>query len=226
FFLYLYYRMIATIEPNTRKFTPQEYFKVLERVNIKIELVNGLLQPKEANAPLPDWVVERVLEDDFKLEQLDFEFPMATTAHGRIIKNIAFGLNARLDEAKFDIFPQDPKVFISLSGRYRIPDVTVAPNIEAQIYQDDCLTNPTVIVEVLSEANRGTDFFLKLSDYKSIESLQEYWLIGQEERAAERFLRQDERNWSSFMFRESDERIYFPSLEAYLSFEEIYKGVE
>ncbi len=166
------------------------------------------------------------MEHDFQLEQLYFEFARATTAHGRIIKNIAFGLNARLDEAKFDVFPQDPKIFISLSGRYRIPDVTVAPNIDAQIYQDDCLINPTIIVEVLSEANRGADFFLKPSDYKSIERLQEYWLIGQEERAAERFLRQDERNWSSFMFRESDERIHFPSLETDLSFEEAYKGVE
>ena len=215
--------MLTETEAPARTFTPEEYFRVLDRVAVKLELVDGQILPKEGTAPLPVWVVEEILKDDFSPDQLDFQFPMATTKHGKIIMNLIFSFYEKLGREKYAFFAQDPKIYISLDGRYRIPDVTIAPQDAAQVYENDCLTNPIVVIEVLSPSNAGQDFENKLQDYKSIESVQEYWLIYQEERRAMQFVRQGPKRWLHIDYDRADTHFAFSSLDTQIEISAVYQ---
>jgi Uma2 family endonuclease len=149
---------------------------------------------------------------------------MATKEHDKISMNLVFELFKALGEDAYSIFGQTPRVYISLSGKYRIPDVTVAPEDDACEWQDDLLTNPIVVIEILSPSNKGEEFLKKLQDYKSIESLQEYWLIAQDEVCIERFVRQKQ-GWLSTSYGADAEEITFPSLDISLKTEKVYKNV-
>ncbi len=99
----------------TRRFTPEEYFAVLDRPDIKVELVDGEIIPKESRDPLPVWVVEELLKPDFNTDILDDEFPVATTRHDRIANNLVFILRTQLDESDFEVTVHAPKVYITIS---------------------------------------------------------------------------------------------------------------
>jgi Uma2 family endonuclease len=169
--------------------------------------------------------VDEILSADFSLSTLNFEFPMATKKHHKVIRNLFRALDRALDEERFMAFCQGPEIFISLSGKYRIPDLSVTPTDDACEWHDEKLINPIVAIEVLSPSNKGEEFLKKLQDYKSIESLQEYWLIAQDEVCIERFVRQKE-GWLSTSYDANTEEIVFPSLDITLKTEKIYKNVK
>jgi len=210
-----------------RDFTPEEYETVSERVEIKVEYLDGQIVPKEGLNPLPAWVVEEILSPNFSFATLNYEFPMATTPHTRIIRNLVRLLNLTLDEDVYAVYGQNPEIYISLSGKYRIPDVCVTPEDEKVILEKDRVTNPIVVIEVLSPSNRGDEFAQKLTDYKSLESLQEYWLVSQDTQILNRFVRskEDKEEWLNKTYTEAHEEVEFPSLGVKLRTEKIYKGV-
>lgn len=213
------------IETHARTFTLEEYMIVQDRVEVKLELLEGQIQPKEASRPLPIWVVEEILRPNYNPEILNYQFPTTSSRHARIIKNISYALIKKLDEDDYEVFSQDPQIFISLTGSYRIPDVTVAPSLEEQIFEKDSLTNPVVVIEVLSPSNGGEDFVQKIYDYKSVDSLQEYWLVRQEKQMLERYIRHDEEDWICRSFDSTHEKILFPTLDCSIDLSKIYKGV-
>jgi Uma2 family endonuclease len=66
----------------------------------------------------------------------------------------------------------------------------------------------------------------KIKDYKSIPSLQEYWLISQDEIYLESYQRAENGLWLNADYTAVDEKIHFPSLEVSLATEKVYKGVD
>jgi len=210
-----------------RRFTPEEYETVSERVEIKVEYLEGQIVPKEGIEPLPEWVVEEVLSPHFNLSTLNFEFPMATFDHSEIIRNLARALDRALDEDLFQVYGQGPEIYISLSGKYRIPDVCVTPTREEIILEKDKVTNPIVVIEVLSPSNERDEFSKKLADYKSLESLQEYWLISQDDQILNRFVRskEDKEEWLNKTYTTAHDEVEFPSLGVKLKTNKIYKGI-
>lgn len=76
------------------------------------------------------------------------------------------------------------------------PDVTVfcgAPKYIAG--RTDTITNPTVLVEVLSRSTALLDRNEKLAEYTSIETLQAYLLVSQNEPKVEQFVRHEAGKW-------------------------------
>ena len=210
----------------TRRYTPEEYNLVSDRVQIKVEYLKGQIVPKESLHPLPDWVVDELLKPNFNRSILNYEFPMTSKNHKLIIKNITRNLNLLLDEDNFQVFSQDPEIFIALSGSYRVPDVGVTPPDEDCEWEGSLLTNPIVVIEVLSPSNKNDEFLDKIEDYKSLESLQEYWLVSQDKVRLERFVRIDAKRWENRTYNQKDEEVEFPSLGVVLQTEKIFKGVE
>jgi len=213
---------------SARHFTPEEYEVVSERIEIKVEYLDGQIVPKEGLDPLPEWVVDKILAPTFSLSSFNYEFPMATKNHLKIIHNILFALFGEIDKDLFKVYSQGPEIYISLSGKYRIPDVTVTPTDEACTWHGEKLTNPVVVIEVLSPSNHGEEFAQKLLDYKSLESLQEYWLVSQDEKILNRFVRdqEDPEEWRNKTYSTAHKEIEFPTLGVKLKTSEIYKGVE
>jgi len=98
------------------------------------------------------------------------------------------------------------KIFISPEHRSFKADVTVVKGeIKQQSYKYNRrsvsgITNPWLIVEVLSEGTRDFDLSEKLSDYKQIPSLQQIIFIEQSAVHVSTYIRVSENEWRNLDF--------------------------
>lgn len=97
-----------------------------------------------------------------------------------------------------------------------------------QFYDDkqDTLTNPTVIIEVLSLSTEQYDRGGKFQDYQQLDSLQEYLLISQERMRVEQYVRQSSNQWLLTNITNADDTITLPSIDCTLKMADIYERVE
>jgi len=116
--------------------------------------------------------------------------------HATITANVITQLNVQLAERDCTVTSPDMRVQILKHGNYRYPDVSVFCG--EPVYHEgrtDTLTNPALVVEVLSPATMLTDREDKLEEYTSIPGLGAYLLVAQDEMRAERYLRRDDGQW-------------------------------
>lgn len=95
-------------------------------------------------------------------------------------------------------FQSDQKVRIIATGRATYPDATVVcGKIEGDPADPSgaTITNPTILVEVLSASTEQEDRGGKWQHYQLIPSLQEYVLVSQGERRVERYRRLPGGTW-------------------------------
>src|ERR1044072_155356 len=85
----------------------------------------------------------------------------------------------------------------SSSNLTTYPDVTVVcgPS-ERDAISRDVITNPTLIVEVLSNSTEAYDRGAKFEHYKSIGTLQQYVLVSQDEQVVEVWTRGEATAWT------------------------------
>lgn len=107
------------------------------------------------------------------------------------------------------VFQSDMRVRVAATGRATYPDVSmVCGPIEYD--PDDAahttITNPVLLVEVLSVTTEKGDRGNKWMHYQRIESLQEYVLVSQEARV-EIFRRTPSGTWEYFEVREGNIRL-------------------
>lgn len=106
-----------------------------------------------------------------------FEMPSENTDHSKIAVNLTTEFGQHLAHRPCDVFNSDMRLLVERVGLYTYPDVMiVCGKIEFAPKRDDVITNPTVIVEVLSESTRAYDRGQKFEFYKQIPTLQEYVL--------------------------------------------------
>ena len=113
----------------------------------------------------------------------------ASREHNLIAANIAHLIGNQLIDRPCEAYVADMRVQID-DGRYVYPDVVVAcgePRFADG--ESDNLLNPTLIVEVLSPSTERRDRGRKFHQYRTIESLQEYLMIAQDEVRIERYTR-------------------------------------
>lgn len=88
------------------------------------------------------------------------------------------------------------------------------------------LTNPTLIVEVLSPNTERIDRGPKFTLYKGIPSFKEYLLIAQDEPRITQFVKQLDGKWQPNVVIGLDSSIYLPSINSTLALSEVYQNVE
>lgn len=114
---------------------------------------------------------------------------------------LAFRIAAALDAARArgcNGFQSDQKVRVLATGKATYPDVTlVCGPIEGDPADPTgaTITNPTVIVEVLSPSTEEEDRGNKWMHYQRIPSLQEYVLVNQMAQRIEVFRRLADETW-------------------------------
>ncbi len=113
------------------------------------------------------------------------------------------------------------------SANFFFPDLTVVCG--DPIYVEDApigiLTNPTVIVEVLSETTENTDRTTKFDHYRQIATLQDYVLVWQDEPRIDVFSRGESDTWLLTHATELEAAIALPSLSVTLALSEVYQRV-
>ncbi len=149
-------------------------------------------------------------------------------SHARIITNLLISLGRKLDGGKCSLFSSDMMVKTA-SGMFVYPDVSVVcgdPVIE-QRRGMEMITNPTLLVEVMSKTSESMDRGKKWRAYQTIPTLRDYLLIRQTTPVIERFTRESNGEWSkaSTVIYGLDQMVELPSIECVLALSDVYEKV-
>jgi Uma2 family endonuclease len=165
----------------------------------------------------------------YKNEYQDGEIvPMTggTTDHNKIALNFAAYLKFALKGQKYNIFIGDVKLWIAQYRQATYPDVML---IEGEpIYYETgktTVTNPRLIVEVLSKSTQNYDQGDKFLYYRSLPELQEYILISQSRPYVMQYNKTEENKWLLTEYEGENASLSLTSVNFDLSFQEIYEGV-
>ena len=150
----------------------------------------------------------------------------ASDTHNLITMNVSAGLYNQLAERGCRVYASDMRVGIGAGVSYFYPDIAVT--CDRPRFEDDALdilTNPQVIIEVLSTSTESYDRGEKFAHYRQLESLQEYILISQDRVRVEHYLRQG-KQWLLSEFRTLEDVLLLVSIGAELPLHQIYRFVE
>src|ERR671932_1365456 len=166
---------------------------------------------------------------DYKSEYIDGEIvPMAggSTNHNQIAGNFYAELSFAFKKLDYRVFMSDVRLWIPQRRIYTYPDVMVVVG-EPEYYKNrtDTITNPRVIIEVLSASTKGYDRSKKFETYRTIPTFEEYLLIDQTRRYIEHFSKTDKKRWSFCEYDESDDAIALSSVSFEISLADIYNKV-
>ena len=119
-----------------------------------------------------------------------FAMAGASPNHNRIVRNVLTQLDLQLAGCDCEVFPSDLRLWCP-AGLMTYPDAQVVCG-PLEFYPDekDTITNPRLIVEVLSKSTERYDRGQKFEFYREIPSLAEYVLVSYREPLIERFVRQ------------------------------------
>ena len=171
--------------------------------------------------------MERAAQD--KHEYLNGEvFAMsgASYNHTLIAINVARELGMQLKKRPCTVHSADLRVKVSPTGLYTYSDVVVVcgePQFDDQM--KDTLTNPILIVEVLSESTKSYDRGDKFAHYRSIPSFMEYVLIAQDTPHGEHFIRRPDKSWSLYEKDALEDTVELASIGCTLSLADVYDKV-
>ena len=87
------------------------------------------------------------------------------------------------------------------------------------------MTNPVLVIEVLSPSTEAIDRREKLHAYRHLPALQEYVLISQDRQQVEIYRRQGDVGWLFITFEPGDS-VEFASVGATLPIAELYAGTD
>lgn len=174
---------------------------------------------------------ELELSSEEKYEYFDgevFNMSGGSPDHERIVSNILVGLRIALRGRPCSVFPSNLRVKVPTAPPYRYPDLTAlcdAPRYE-KLGGIEALTNPSLLVEVLSSSTEAYDRGDKFTNYKSIESLSEYLLVAQHRPHITHYSKTNDGRWSYEEINGLDGSIALVALGCELELREVYEDVE
>jgi Uma2 family endonuclease len=145
--------------------------------------------------------------------------------HGQVAGNfIRFAGNALMQtKNKCRLLTSDVKVHIESRRRTFYPDASiVCGSIEKSERDPLAITNPILILEVLSPATEAFDRGAKFAHYRELPSLREYVLIQPEIIWVDVFHRNVHGFWEITSYNQLDQKVILKSLGCELAMEDIY----
>ena len=178
---------------------------------------------------------ERVAE--FKSEFYRGEiFPMEgpvgdfglTFHHSRIKANLVVEIGARIKGTRFQTLSSAMRIKVAATGLQTYPDVLILCGLPRFADRDEyCLSNPSVIIEVLSEPTAGRDLGVKFRSYREIESLAEIVFVESDQLICTRYVRaSDRRTWIYTCAEGFDGSLMIVTVDVTIPLRDICAGVE
>lgn len=122
------------------------------------------------------------------------------------------------------MFGSDLRIRVSATGLCTYPDISIVCGPLARDPADrNTVTNPTVLVEVLSPSTERYDRTEKFEHYQKIATLQDYVLVSSRRPRVEVYHRQGDGSWR-YTTAGPGEQVRIDSVGATLSVDEIYEG--
>jgi Uma2 family endonuclease len=180
-----------------RVYTPAEYFTLEELADHKSEYRQGKI----------------------------FAMAGGSLNHNRIAKNTCFAIDEALTKA-CESFLGDIRLWIAKKELYTYPDIIVVCGpAELAEGRTDTLTNPVLLIEVLSESTAGYDRGDKFQAYWTLDSLVEYVMIDQYRPRVEYFQRVSQKEWRLLVLTKLEETLLLESIEVDIPLSQIYRNV-
>jgi Uma2 family endonuclease len=179
-------------------YTPEEYLALEEKAEYKSEYFRGeILQMAGTNLNH-----DRLAIDTLNLLQSSFA--------GK----------------PFEAFSSDVRLLVKKNGLYTYPDVSVVcGDIIFLEGRDDTITNPIMLVEVLSKSTRNYDRGAKFELYRELPSVQIYLILDSLRVYAEYHQRISERVWQMETYNNLQDTVKLTAFELEIPLAEVYKRV-
>ncbi|QHU98989.1 Uma2 family endonuclease [Synechocystis sp. CACIAM 05] len=191
--------MVAQLKQTKTTYTPEEYLALEETAEFRNEYIDGEIIPMTGG----------------------------TTIHNQIAGNFYRAFPLSIDSQDYYTYINDVKVWIEACRVYTYPDVLI---IEGEpIYQGDSpvvVTNPKVIIEVLSDSTATYDRTKKFGFYRLLPSLQEYILISQSAYYVEQFSKRDDGQWLFSPVESLENQLTLTSVNFQISMQDLYQRVK
>jgi Uma2 family endonuclease len=154
-----------------------------------------------------------------------------TTEHNKIALNFAANLKMSLKKQNYSIFIGDVKLWIPTYSEATYPDIMLIEG-EPNYYgtSKTVITNPSLIVEVLSKSTQNYDQGEKFYYYRSIPEFKEYILISQYQCYVMQcyvmqFNKTNQNKWVLSEYRNDNSALSLQAVKFNISFEDIYENV-
>lgn len=181
-----------------RYYTPEEYLAIEETAEYKSEYIDGQI----------------------------ISMGGGTANHNRIAGNLYAVMNFAFRQKEYEVFNSDMRLWLPQKLIYTYPDAMIIVG-EPEFYNNrtDIITNPQVIIEVLSKSAKGYDREDKFQAYRTIASFQEYLLIDQTRIHLEQFSKTGKKQWNLREYDEEDEAIALVTVPFEISLQDLYDKV-
>ena len=190
--------MIEVIDKE-KLLTVEEYHKQEETATHKSEFINGKLSP----------------------------MPGGSSNHADIIGNIYMSLRLTLKSLgkNFRVFNSELKIYIEAFKQNVYPDTFVVTEKPQYVDNKFSVSNPTLIVEVLSDSTGRYDRGQKFLKYKSLPSFTEYVLIEQDMPMVDVITKKED-NWIIKTYVGLEDTVVLESIGCEIPMADIYENVE
>jgi len=200
-------------EPKLRKYTAKEYLEILEASPIKLEFIDSQIYTKDGKPYLGNDALNMA---------------GASINHNQISSNLVFQLKNKLKGTNCKTFASDAKLYCATKNSYFFPDLMVICN-NITFAKDDvnAITNPTIVVEILSDSTESVDRGTKFHHYRQLNSLQEYVLVNQNEARIEIFVKKEDKDIMVVKcFEGIDSICTLESINYNIPLNDIYEGIK
>ncbi len=150
--------------------------------------------------------------------------------HNRLAQKTANLIDSFLESNDINLLVSnsDTKIRIEQYNKFVYPDAVVICEKPA-FYQNrkDTITNPLVVVEVLSDSTKEYDRTLKYEYYRTIPSFKEYVLVHQDRKHVSVYTKQPDATWIVRDYDGDDATaILYAIQQCPLSLKRLYRGLE
>jgi Uma2 family endonuclease len=187
--------------------TVEQYIDLDESSDAKYEYLDGytfMLRP-------PSSVFDEYADINMASESI--ALPALCARLGNVLGNALYALEEGPCRIYIDIRTKLDE------RRYLYPDVVIACSEQ----KGTMITNPMVVIEVVSKRTEQRDYGVKLDAYRASPSIQECMLVGGEHQSIE-VHRREGTSWSRYHYRKGDQ-VELTSLGVQFPFDEVYRRI-
>lgn len=149
--------------------------------------------------------------------------------HGQISGNFIRSVGSQLQAAdkRCIIYTSDVKIHIKSTRRTFYPDSSIICSQPQKSELDPyAITNPLLILEVLSDTTADFDRGAKFHQYRQIPSFREYVLVSQKVPQVDIYYRKNEDLWEIMTYTKLEDSILLKSINIEIGLQDIYWLVE
>ncbi len=190
----------------------------------------------EVNEPVPkfnyvsaeDYLrMERTSQQKHEYYQGEvFAMAGASLNHNDIFTNLFGHLSLKLKGKGCKPYGSDLRVHIPMNTLYTYPDISiVCGKPETTDNAFDTITNPCIIIEILSSSTKSYDRGDKFNLYRQIPTLQEYILIDSETVSVEHFVRTDVHEWRLTELKDITDVFMIKTVAIRITLESLYLDI-